>query len=414
MRAMLLADELIKKNHKVTLISSCFFHQRKIFRSKKFTTINVKKNLILELIPSLGYQKHIGVKRLIDHLILSINLYRFLKNRKDFIPDRIFLGYPPIETSFVMIRWAKELGIPVMLDVKDNWPENFIEAFPKNYRMIAKFFIYPYFHLSKFIFRNSTSITSITDSFIIWIKSFSKRRNRSLNNSEDKFYVSPLVRRKIRLSKIRNRIANNFWLKRNINVLERKHFSFVGSLSNSFDFNFIFDIANFTFVKYPNHKFIICGTGERFEELSKLFEDLPNVFLMGEVNKYNSAFLLSNSIATIAPYKNSPNFKNSIPNKVIESLENSVPFITGTEGEMKNLINEFNNGIFLDSKVNEVNAILKLIEDKKYREILCKNACKSYEQLFDFQKIYSRIIINIENMERNLKSNQKMTSKKNK
>ena len=88
--------------------------------------------------------------------------------------------------------------------------------------------------------------------------------------------------------------------------------------------------------------------------------------------------------------------------------------IKEAEGEMKNLINEFNNGIFLDSKLNEVNAILKLIEDKKYREILCKNACKSYEQLFDFQKIYSRIIINIENMERNLKSNQKMTSKKNK
>ena len=404
MRAMLLADALIKKNHKVTLISSCFFHQRKIFRSKKYTTINVNKNLILELIPSLGYQKHIGIKRLIDHLILSFNLYRFLKKRKDFIPDRIFLGYPPIETSFIIIKWAKRLGIPVMLDVKDNWPENFIEPFPNNLKIIVKLLIYPYFKLSKFIFRNSDSITSITDSFINWIKSFSKRSNGIVNHNEDKFYVSPLVRKKIKLSKIRNKVANDFWLNRNINVLERKHFSFVGSLSNSFDFNFIFEIANYILVKYPNYKFIICGTGDRFEELSILFSDLPNVFLIGEVNKYNSTFLLSNSIATIAPYKNTQNFQNSIPNKVIESLENSVPFITRTEGELKNLIKKFNNGIFLDSKINKVNNIVKIIEDKKYRNVLCKNAYKSYEQLFDFQKVYNQIIINIENMDRKLKS----------
>ena len=147
MRAMLLADALIKKNHKVTLISSCFFHQRKIFRSKKYTTINVNKNLILELIPSLGYQKHIGIKRILDHLTLSFNLYRFLEKRKDFIPDRIFLGYPPIETSFIMVRWAIKLGIPIMLDVKDNWPENFIEPFPDSLKIIVKLVIYPYFKL---------------------------------------------------------------------------------------------------------------------------------------------------------------------------------------------------------------------------------------------------------------------------
>ena len=154
MRAMLLADALIKRNHKVTLISSCFFHQRKIFRSKDFTTINVKKNLIVELIPSLGYQKHFGIKRILDHLILSFNLYRFLKKRKDFIPDRIFLGYPPIETSFIMVKWANKLGIPLMLDVKDNWPENFIEPFPNSLKIIVKLLIYPYIKLSKYIFRN--------------------------------------------------------------------------------------------------------------------------------------------------------------------------------------------------------------------------------------------------------------------
>ena len=34
MRAMLLANKLLENGHKVTLISSTFFHQRKVFRHK--------------------------------------------------------------------------------------------------------------------------------------------------------------------------------------------------------------------------------------------------------------------------------------------------------------------------------------------------------------------------------------------
>ena len=71
MRAMLLADELIKEGHKVTIISSSFFHQRKSFRSKKTKLIKVNKNLEIILIKSCGYKKNIGLKRILDHIILS-------------------------------------------------------------------------------------------------------------------------------------------------------------------------------------------------------------------------------------------------------------------------------------------------------------------------------------------------------
>ena len=76
MRAMLLADELLKEGHQVTIISSSFFHQRKTFRSKSFEKFNVQENLSIILLPSLGYKKHIGFKRLFDHIVLSINLYK--------------------------------------------------------------------------------------------------------------------------------------------------------------------------------------------------------------------------------------------------------------------------------------------------------------------------------------------------
>ena len=106
---MLLADELTKDGHQVTIISSSFFHQRKSFRSKKSKIIKVKKNLKIILINSSGYKKNISLRRIYDHINLAFNLHKFLKKNKGFRPDKIFVGYPPIETSYVIINWAKKI-----------------------------------------------------------------------------------------------------------------------------------------------------------------------------------------------------------------------------------------------------------------------------------------------------------------
>ena len=74
----------------------------------------------LILIDSLGYTKNIGVRRLMDHCVLAWNLMRYFRSVHD-IPDGIIVGYPPIETSFVAQIWAARLGIPFILDVKDQW-----------------------------------------------------------------------------------------------------------------------------------------------------------------------------------------------------------------------------------------------------------------------------------------------------
>ena len=309
------------------------------------------------------------------------------------MPDRVFLGYPPIETSFVILRWAKKNNIPLMLDVKDNWPENFIEPFPKIFKKFARLLLLPYFKLAKYIFNHSDSITSITNSFIDWIKLFSSYKNKVTDNKKPNFILAPLVRKKIILSEIKRRNSFYYWQKKGIDIMKGNHFAFVGSLSNSFDFNLIYEIANFLIKKYPNYFFIICGTGDRSQELKLLFKNSPNVIINGEVDQYDAATLLATSIASLAPYSNEK-LPKSIPNKVIESLESGVPFITKTEGELKNLIEEYQNGIFL----NKFDDIIQLIEDKEYLNMLRKNALKSYKKLFNFEMTYENIIFNLINI----------------
>ena len=389
MRAMLLADKLLENGYKVTIISSSFFHQRKTFRSNGFKTVFPKKNLTINLIPSCGYRKHIGFKRLIDHILLAINLNKFLQKNTNFKPDKIFLGYPPIEAALVVVRWARKKNIPVMLDIKDNWPENFIEPFPKYFKSVARIIFLPYFLISKYIFNNVNMICSITNSFISWIKQYNKK------NSEINYFLAPLVRKKITLNEKQISKVINYWSSKGVNIIHGKHFAFVGSFTKSFDFKFIYELANIFMTKYPSYRLIICGTGERDKELNFLFKKLPNVLLTNEIDKYQASLLIKTSIATFAPYISSLNYINSIPNKVIESLENGIPFITNTEGELKKLIENFDNGIYLDKNMKNFYKIKKLIEEKEYREKLRLNSINSYQELFDFDNTYQEIIINL-------------------
>ena len=52
------------------------------------------------------------------------------------------------------------------------------------------------------------------------------------------------------------------------------------------------------------------------------------------------------SIATLAPYRSTSDFKMSIPNKIIDSLYFGLPIITSLKGEVENIIKNIMLDIF--------------------------------------------------------------------
>ena len=108
MRAIYLTNFLIKNNYKVVLWSSDFYHQKKHHRTDKFSSIKVNDLLTVQLIPSPGYKKNLSFKRLYDHFVLAKNLKKYLKRVNYEIPSHLILGFPPIETSFVFLKFVLE------------------------------------------------------------------------------------------------------------------------------------------------------------------------------------------------------------------------------------------------------------------------------------------------------------------
>ena len=83
MRAMNLADALVDSGHEVCIWTTGFLHSTKKHRTKKYVLKKINPNLSIALIPSIGYKKNLGIRRVIDHIQLALNLRkRIMKNTK--------------------------------------------------------------------------------------------------------------------------------------------------------------------------------------------------------------------------------------------------------------------------------------------------------------------------------------------
>ena len=239
MRAMSLANALVSHDFEVVIWTSRFFHQKKRHRVVERLS-PVRQGVTIKFIESPGYSSNVGLGRLWDHFLLAKNLKSVLSSvdHKEF-PDLIFIGYPPIEISYVMASWARRRQIPCLIDVKDQWPELFLSKFEGVSRGLACVFLSPYFFLGRRALKQATGICSMSYPFLEWASSFA---GRSVNGND---IVAPLTpfpfkidpRTKATVAKWQKQLGNPFW--------SRKFILFVGSFSRAFDFNTVIKAAEY-------------------------------------------------------------------------------------------------------------------------------------------------------------------------
>jgi glycosyltransferase involved in cell wall biosynthesis len=390
MRAINLTNKLIEKGHKVILWSSSFNHQIKEHRSRDYKQLKVNDNLEVRLIPSCGYKKNISIKRLIDHAQLGYNLKNILKKEKN-KPDIAFLGFPPIEINFVMSNWLSKNKIPFLVDVKDLWPDVFIENLIGWKKKVLKFFLFFYFFATKKIYNQATGITTITDNFLKKIEDFSQRKTNKFN----KVYptVSDLTVKNYDLSSI-----ENWW--NDMGVYDDNIFKvvYVGNLSSNIDLLEIKKAAQSFKKKDIKIQFIICGSGDHLQIFKDMMHGLDSVIFPGRVNKEQVSVLAKRSNAWLIPYFNKKNFQLGLPNKTFDALYFGIPILSSLEGGVKNLIIKNEIGMFYD-KINSLEkCIIQLYSDPKLQTLMSINAKKLYDEKFEFNNVYDNLIIHLESI----------------
>lgn len=393
MRAMNLANSLIKKGHSVVIWSTSFYHQEKLQRCFGYKSIFINNLLEIRLIPSPGYKKNIGVKRIIDHIFLAKNLKNILQKEVN-LPDLAFIGYPPIEVSVVMSDWLKKRKIEYLLDIKDQWPTIFIDTIPRPLKFIGKIFLWPYYVLGRKVMNNASGIITMSESFLKWANMFSGSNGKKLD------LVVPLTAPKDLFSDEEIKTAENWWDLLNVHSDHKPRVCFVGTHSRAFDMIPIYNAAKSFLNSGISCDFIICGSGPLTTKWKLIMKNLPNVIFTGWISMPQAYVLSKRSIASLAPYNNENNFINNIPNKVLDALSFGLPILSPLKGEVAKLIDENEIGLsysYTPEKSLE-QCIIKLINEPKFKNQLSENATILYFKTFSFEKVYESLTKHIENI----------------
>lgn len=391
MRAVNLSNYFIKSYHNVTLWSSAFSHQEKKHRTKIFKSEIFNKKLKINLVPSPGYKSNISIQRLYDHFILSINTLRWiLKTPNSFFPDFVFIGYPPIETSFFLSLLFKLLKIPFCIDIKDQWPNIFLFKFKGIKRNLVRVILHPYFLAASISLKLASFLTSISPSFLKWAEVFSK----NFNNYNRVLYLSP---EQNSISQIDFNEANLWWKEKiGIDIEKKNKLIFAGNINNAFDFsNLIYALNSKKLNKY-DFEVIICGEGEKKEELYNKLSHLKNVYFPGWVDLKHLITLKEISVGYLAPYSNTIDFQMSIPNKIIDSLYFGLPILTGLRGEVENLIQTYKIGYFCENKNSWIKNISFCLSDKQMRDKFSRNGKILFKKDFNPDLVYGNFVKFIE------------------
>jgi glycosyltransferase involved in cell wall biosynthesis len=391
MRAMNLADKLVNQGHRVILWTSAFHHQTKTHRSVVYEEIDISQNLQIRLIPSIGYKRNISFTRFYDHCVLAWNLRKLLKRcNKD--PDVAFVGYPPIEAAFVMSAWLKKRQIPFLVDVKDAWPHILVESFPSPLKLLVRMLLALYYLIGKKSIQNATGICTHTSSFLDWSLTFSDR-NISTND-----FVAPLTAPSYDVDCKSLDNANEWWSSHGVVKTSALRIMFVGGFQRIYDFETVFLAASMLRDKNVDCEFIICGAGERDEELRSIAEHHENVKVFGWINtpKIKALSLMSN--VAITPYKSSDDFTISIPNKVIDSLMLGLPVLNPLKGEVHELINQNSIGLNYHDSSDLCDRINYLIANNELQKNMSINAKNLYKSKFEFNSVYDSLVKHLEDI----------------
>lgn len=385
MRAMNLSNALIEQGHQVVLWSSDFDHFSKKHRTGKTTAIQVSENLEIRLISSCGYKSHVGLSRLFDHAQLAFNLKKELKNQAP--PNVAFVGYPPIETAWVMTNWLAKKKIPSLLDIKDSWPEVLRRAFPKKIQFLAQIALTPYYVIMKKTFQKSTGLSSISPPFLDW----SLNQIRRKRNKNDQ--VIPLTVPKNSSSLADRKISENWWDERNVKLDQQFRACFIGSVSSGFNFQPIFIAAKETHIQI-----VIAGEGSRLESLKTESKALANISYPGWIDISKSEILFERSSIMIAPIIASEDFAMSIPNKFYDALKNGIPIISSIKGYGREVIESNNLGYCYDD-ATELISIIRELQNNRYLIDEISIAQKDYfNKHFEYEKIYGDLVQNLTDM----------------
>lgn len=384
-----LARRLLDQGHSVTWWASRFHHHTKQMRAPSPGPIPIEPGYRVFLMDAIGYRKHISFRRLRDYRHVANSFAQLAPGEPE--PDVIVASYPTIETCSAALAYARPRGIPVLVDVRDQYPDVFWQSAPAPLRPLVKVGCRKLAREASEIFRDATGITGNGPGVIGWALQCAHRVQQAYDRSVYMSYQPPEVSPEQRAS------ASAHW---DAHGLHSDQFiaTFAGSLGKMFDFSPVLNAAR-DLREHPEIVFVICGQGSSLDTLREQARDLPNIRFTGWVTPDRLRVLLERSAVGLAPYRPLENFERSITNKPVEYLSYGLPVLTSLQhGELPEILSRNHCGrSYLPSGPQSLSRMLAELQENPGLQVeMGAAATRTFRALFHPDQVYGEWIKLIE------------------
>lgn len=325
MRNGMLALELDARGHEVLWWGCNFFHQLKqrICKQEEYRAFGKRSKVLL--LDSLSYSSNFSLKRYRNNAHIS---KRFLARAADMIePDIIVSSYPIHELSYHAVQYGQKNNVPVIVDVRDLWPDIFIDPLPLLSKPIARMLLSRDFKMSSYTLSNATAIFSISDTFMNW-SLFRAKRTFCKPDALFPIGSKPLSTKPDNIDEIFP------WYK---NTKGKTIACFIGSFGRTYDLALVLNAA--TRLKEAGNDeihFVLGGSGLKYDIISRDAADLDNVTLTGWLDRTEIEALLH--IADIGLSIYTADASQSLPNKPFQYMSGGLAIISSLSGDLERIL----------------------------------------------------------------------------
>lgn len=384
MRAGMLTQTLVSMGHEVTWWTSAFNHSSKRHRTDHSQEIKSREGVRLWLLHGTGYSRNIGVLRLVNHFQLAHEFSRLAAKEQP--PDVIFCCWPSVELGYAAVRYAESLSIPILLDVRDLWPDIFLDAAPPTLRPLAKMALAPYYGMARSAFRRASGIVGISEGYLDW--GLEKAgRDRDPNDA-----LFPLGYQAPDLTK-----TSVIEGKENLQSLgidaSRTVCWFLGSFGDTYDLAPVISAARQLHARgQKGVQFVLSGDGQGRDKYERLAAGLSNVVFTGWLDADGIAAMMKIAHVGIAAYRNGA--PQGLPNKIFEYMAAGLPILSSLEGECKQFLDSNRCGISYQpgSAQSLLDALATLRDSKDLASAMGANALQAFNERYSASVVYPKLV----------------------
>ena len=327
-RTGLLAEILSGRGHEVLWWTSTVDHIRKELFVSGEPRLRSRIGASIRFLSGRLYRRNVSVGRLLNHREIG-RRFRELARREP-PPDIIVCSFPTVELSRECVRYGRAVATPVILDIRDLWPDIFLPLLPRFARALGRAALSGLFRDTAWALSGCDHLFAVSDGYLDWGLARAGRMRRAGDLTFPLGYPTTTWSAADELSLMKRLSACG--VRPNIPLA-----TFVGTFGRTYDLDTVIHSARLLAQRGQERlQFILCGAGERDEAWRAAAEDVPGIAFPGWLSAGELACLLSRSAIGLAAY--AAHAPQGIPNKVIEYLSAGIPVLCSLRGEARDLL----------------------------------------------------------------------------